>query len=186
MIRDRDGLSDQQVEQLEEHGRLRCLRRRHIENYFLDADLLFRVAQVLYLTATDGDLSVAALANATHAIAQKSLMFNVCQNMKDHLRVNYFLRAPSVRDVGSRTPEDTYDQIVDAVASSRSELIDSISDDAIRKWLKAERLRLQDKLADGAWVREFQGKHIFFAIVQGDLESRSTPHKAGLRRHRAR
>ena len=32
-------------------------------------------------------------------------MFNVCQNMKDHLRVNHFLRSPSVRDIGSNKPE---------------------------------------------------------------------------------
>ena len=171
MIRDRDGLSDQQVAQLEENGRLRCLRRRHIENYFLDAELLFRVAQVLYLTATDGGLSVAALANATHAIARESLMFNVYQNMKDHLRVNHFLRSPSVRDVGSRTPEEIDDQIVDAVASNRSELIDSISDDAIRKWLESERLRLQEKLANGAWMREFQGKYIFSRLCRETLKA---------------
>ena len=114
---------------------------------------------------------MAALANATHAIAQESLMFNVYQNMKDHLRVNHFLRAPSVRDVVSRTPEEIHDQIVDAVASSRSELIDSISDDAIRKWLESERLRLEEKLANGTWVREFQGKYIFARVCRETLKA---------------
>ena len=161
MVRDRDGLNDQQVAHLEKNGRIRCLRRRHIENYFLDAELLFRVAQVLYLTATNPSLSVDALENATDTIAQESLMFNVYQNTKDYLRVNHFLRSPSVRDLGSKTPEQIRDQIVDAVVASRVELIDSISDDAIREWIESEQSRLQKQLANGGWVREFQGKHIF-------------------------
>ena len=161
MVRDRDGLNDQQVEQLEENGRIRCLRRRHIENYFLEADLLFFVAKRLYLTETNASLSVAALADATHTIAQESLMFNVYQNTKDYLRVNHFLRSPSVRNLGSKTPAQIRDQIVTAVAASRGDLIDSISDDAIRKWVESEQSRLQEKLANGGWVREFQGKYIF-------------------------
>ena len=161
MVRDRDGLNDQQVAHLEKNGRIRCLRRRHIENYFLDAELLFRVAQVLYLTATNPSLSVDALENATDTIAQESLMFNVYQNTKDYLRVNHFLRSPSVRDLGSKTPEQIRDQIVDAVVASRVELIDSISDDAIREWIESEQSRLQKKLPNGGWVREFQGKYIF-------------------------
>ena len=161
MIRDRDGLNDQQVAHLEENGRLRCLRRRHIENYFLEADLLFRVAKMLYLTGTNASLSAATLADATHTIAQESLMFNVYQNTKDYLRVNHFLRSPSVRDFGSKTPEQIRDQIVTAVATSRGELIDSISDDAIREWIESEQSRLQEKLTNGGWVREFQGKYIF-------------------------
>ena len=161
MVRDRDGLNDQQVAQLEENGRIRCLRRRHIENYFLEADLLFRVAEMLYLTGTNASRSAATLADAMHTIAQESLMFNVYQNTKDYLRVNHFLRSPSVRDLGSKTPEQILDQIVTAVAASRGELIDSISDDAIREWIVSEQSRLQEKLANGGWVREFQGKHIF-------------------------
>ena len=161
MVRDRDGLNDQQVAHLEENGRIRCLRRRHIENYFLEADLLFRVAKMLYLTGTNASLSAATLADATHTIAQESLMFNVYQNTKDYLRVNHFLRSPSVRDLGSKTPEQIRDQIVTAVAASRGELIDNISDDAIREWIESEQSRLQKKLPNGGWVREFQGKYIF-------------------------
>ena len=161
MVRDRDGLNDQQVAHLEENGRIRCLRRRHIENYFLEADLLFRVAKMLYLTGTNASLSAATLADATHTIAQESLMFNVYQNTKDYLRVNHFLRSPSVRDLGSKTPEQIRDQIVTAVAASRGELIDNISDDAIREWIESEQSRLQEKLTNGGWVREFQGKYIF-------------------------
>ena len=171
MVRDRDGLNDQQVAQLEENGRIHCLKRRHIENYFLDAELLFRVAQVLYLTATNPSLSVDALENATHTIAQESLMFNVYQNVKDYLRVNHFLRPPLVKDIGSKTPEQIRDQIVDAVVASKGELIDGISDDAIRKWIESEQSRLQKKLANGDWVREFQGKYIFSRLCGETLKT---------------
>ena len=171
MVRDRDGLSDLQVAQLEENGRIRCLKRRHIENYFLDAELLFRVAEVLYLTATNPSLSVAALKNATHTIAQESLMFNVYQNVKDYLRVNHFLRSPSVRDIGSKTPEQIRDQIVDAVVASKGQLIGSLSDDAIRKWIESEQSRLQEKLVNGNWVREFQGKYIFSRLCGDTLKA---------------
>ncbi len=44
MIRDGDGLSKKQIELLENNGRFKCLKRRHIENYFLDEEILFKVA----------------------------------------------------------------------------------------------------------------------------------------------
>ena len=53
MIRDRDGLSDEQILALEKNGRIKCLKRRHIENYFLDDEVLFKVAQRLYLTESN-------------------------------------------------------------------------------------------------------------------------------------
>ena len=36
MIRDRDGLSSGQIQALEANGRIKSLKKRHIENYFLD------------------------------------------------------------------------------------------------------------------------------------------------------
>ncbi len=45
MVRDRDGLTEEQIKSLEENARFRCLRRRHIENYFFDEDVLALVAK---------------------------------------------------------------------------------------------------------------------------------------------
>lgn len=161
MIRDRDGLNEMQVSELEKNGRIRCLKRRHIENYFLDPDLLFLLAQRLYLTASNPSLSATSIAQAARTIAEKSIMFHVYQNLKDHFTINYFLRAPSVKDIQKKTPEQVKNEIVKSAVSSRNELIGSITDKAIREWVNQEELRLRGKLKNDEWILDFQGKYIF-------------------------
>lgn len=164
MVRDRDGLSDTQVRELEANGRIRCLKRRHIENYFLDPDLLFLVAEKLYLTVSQPMLSTQSISDGINRIAEQSLMFNVYKNTKDNLVINHFLRAPSVKDIQKKNPDQVKEEIISSVASSREELVNGIEDEKIRTWVDSEQAHLQKKLDDGDWVTEFQGKHIFHKV----------------------
>lgn len=161
MVRDRDGLSEKQVTELERNGRIRCLKRRHIENYFLNPDLLFLVAKRLYLTASNPSLNATSIAQAARTIAEKSVMFHVYQNLKDHFTINYFLRAPSVRDIQKKTSEQVKNEIIESAASSRNELTNSITDEAVREWVNQEESRLRGKLDNDEWILDFQGKYIF-------------------------
>ena len=171
MIRDRDGLSQTQVTKLEANGRIRCLKRRHIENYFLDPELLFKVAERLYITASLPELSQQSISDGIKRIAEDSLMFNVYKNIKDNFAVNYFLQAPSVKRIQNKTPEKVKEEIIQSIASSREGLLSKIGDDRICNLLNTEEDYLKNKLANGDWEIEFQGKHIFNKVCGDILKS---------------
>lgn len=164
MIRDRDGLSDEQVSLLEKNGRLKCLKRRHIENYFLDDEVLFMVAQRLYLIDGNPSLSREYIAESTRQIAENSLGFNVYKNAKDYLSLNHFLRSPTVKSLETKTIDTIKKEIAASITLSRDTLANEISDEAIRAWIDAEESRLKGKLLNGGWLHDFQGKYIFSRI----------------------
>lgn len=164
MFRDRDGLSDHQVSTLEKYGRIKCLKRRHIENYFLDDEVLFMVAQRLYLTSENPALTREYISESIKKIAEQSLGFNVYKNAKDYLSFNHFLRSPSVKSLETKSPDTVKDEIVASIKSNRDSLMNEISDDAMRAWVDAEESRLKEKLLNGGWLNDFQGKYIFSRI----------------------
>ena len=165
MIRDRDGLSDAQVDQLERNGRFRCLKRRHIENYFLDAQLLSEVSSYFYTKRnhTETDIS-----NQMFEIAESALNFNVYQNTREHLHVNFFLGAPQVRGIESLSADEMRTNLVEAIESNVVDLGSALKPANISKWIESEESRLRQALEDGSWIKEFRGKHIF-GIVCGKV-----------------
>ncbi|MGZ8171877.1 MULTISPECIES: AAA family ATPase [Methylobacter] len=171
MFRDRDGLSDSQVFELEKNGRIKCLKRRHIENYFLDDEILFMVAEQLYLTAENPSLTREYIAESIKVIAEESLGFNVYQNTKDYLSLNHFLQSPKVKSLEKKTLDTIKDEMVTSIALNRNLLIKEISDEAILNWVNAEESRLKEKLLNGKWINDFQGKHIFSHICGGVLKT---------------
>ena len=164
MIRDRDGMSDEQVSVLEKNGRIKCLKRRHIENYFLDDEVLFMVAQRLYLIDANPSLTREYIAESTKKIAEDSLGFNVYKNAKDYLSFNHFLRSPTVKSLETKSIDTIKEEIVASITLNRDTLTNEISDEAIRAWVNAEETRLKEKLLNGGWLNDFQGKHIFSRI----------------------
>ncbi len=168
MIRDRDGLTTEQIENLERNGRIRCLKRRHIENYFLEPSILLLVAEKLYLTRTIPELSGHLLSEKITEIARNSIGYNLCQNFKEHLALNHFLRIPSVKSIDAKTIDQIENELVEAISINGNELMESISRDKMESWLRNERERLSGQIDSGEWVKTFQGKHIF-ARVCGEL-----------------
>lgn len=164
MIRDRDGLTESQVRALEVNGRIRCLKRRHLENYFLDPEHLSFVAKKLYLTAGRSNLTADFVAEETKKIAESSLMFNLYQNAKEHLSVNYSIPLPAVRGLDKKSDEVVRSEIVGSIAVGRDDLLDQLADVKLRQWLEEEELRLRAMIADGRWVNEFQGKYLFSRV----------------------
>lgn len=161
MIRDRDGLSDTQVSALEKNGRIKCLKRRHIENYFLDDEVLFKVAQRLYLTESNSSLTREHIANSTKEIAEESLGYNIYKNAKDYLSVNHFLRSPTVKSLETKNIEQIKTELVSSVVENFDALSNALSKEMFRQWVDSEEARLKEKISSGAWLNDFQGKYIF-------------------------
>lgn len=161
MIRDRDGLSDAQVSALENNGRIKCLKRRHIENYFLDDEVLFKVAQRLYLTNSNPSLTREYIADSIKQIAENSLGYNIYKNAKDYLSLNYFLRSPTVKLLETKDIEQMKKELVGSVAENVDALSTSLSEKTFRQWVDSEESRLKENISSGAWLNDFQGKYIF-------------------------
>ena len=161
MIRDRDGLSDNQVLALEKNGRIKCLKRRHIENYFLDSEVLKLVADRLYLTERNSDLTASNIAENAKRIAEESLGYNICKNARDYLAINHFLKAPAIRAIETMEVQEVKEALVQSVGSNLAELSNALNQENFSAWLDKEETRLRAKLKNGEWVSELQGKYIF-------------------------
>lgn len=161
MIRDRDGLSQDQIESLQASGRLRVLGRRHIENYFLDADTLAAVAERLYITKQKPHLTADYIRKELHRFAEESVGLNTLQSAKDYLAMNHGLAGPRVSNPNSMNDEDLQKAIMSSVSEAAKALAAGLGDDNLGEWLREETKRLRTALNDGTWVSIFQGKHLF-------------------------
>lgn len=170
MIRDRDGLSQEQIERLEVSGRLRVLRRRHIENYFLDADTLAAVAERLYITKQKPHLTADYIRQELRRFAEESVGLNTLQSAKDYLGMNYGLAGPRVPDPSSLEDSALQEAIMAAVSESAQALTDGLGDDEFGAWLRDETTRLRAALDDGTWISTFQGKHLFRRVCTDLLD----------------
>ena len=168
MIRDRDGLSSEQVQLLEENPRMRCLKRRHIENYLLDADLMSRVAHYLYLRPETQEVD--AIEQALLSVARESLKTAVVLTVKEFVRIMGSPPVPSVRSVESKDWHDIEQEIINHVTTSQLSLGQTFSQEAIASLFATEKQALEKSLTDGTWKTVFPGK-IVFAKFCGDFLS---------------
>ncbi len=161
MIRDRDGLNDEQVAELTKNGRIHCLERRHIENYFLDGDILFKAAKTLYLTTVNTSLTSDLIESELKRIAAQTLNFNLLQTSKEYLAFNFSLSIPNVKAVDGKSVDELQQNILDGIKLSLNELINGLDESKIKLWLKKEENRLSQLLKTDDWKKAFQGKLIF-------------------------
>lgn len=173
MIRDRDGLNEKQIEEIEKNGRIRCLKKRHIENYFLDADILYKVAEKLYITSTIEDLTKEAIEEKIKDIAEKSINFNLLKNTKEFLALNHFFKVPTVKGVETKQISAIKTEIINGVKNSLGELSAGLNEFVFSSWLDSEEKRLLELLKSDDWKREFQGKIIFNKLCSDLLKTDS-------------
>ncbi len=160
MIRDRDGLRQDQITPLEANGHIFCLKRRHIENYFLDEDILRKVVVHLYLDK-NGNLTKDFIKTEIKRVAQETLSFNLIKNFKDHLSANYSIKAPKLNLESSKTTETIIEEIVTGFETEINKLSIELNKSAVESWLKNETVRLKKLLLTENWKTEYQGKIIF-------------------------
>lgn len=168
MIRDRDGLNGEQIADLEKNRRIRCLKRRHIENYFLDDEVLFKVAERLYLTNANPGLSREILRIEIEKIAEESLGYNIYKNVKEYLVVNHFLKAPTIKDLKKKDIEKIKLELVQNISQNFADLTENLPPEILQKRIDNEECTLRQHLSTGNWINEFQGKYIFGRIC-GDV-----------------
>lgn len=161
MIRDRDGLSESQISEIEKSGRIKCLKRRHIENYFLDEEILFKVAEQLYITRTNDTITQEFIQNEIKKIAEQSINFNLFKNTKEFLSVNHFFKPPKVKSVATKSSEDVKKEIISGIKQNLDKLVDKLEPSKLEDWLSAEELNLKEMIKNDDWKVNFQGKLIF-------------------------
>ncbi len=161
MIRDRDGLSDNQIAEIEQHGRIKCLKKRHLENYFLDSEVLFKVAEKLYITTTKPEITQDFIEVKLKEIANELLNLNLLQNTKEHLGLSHTFEIPTVRDIGTKDMDSIKDEMVAGVVTALGALSNELSDVNLKKWMDDEQSRIEGALQNDDWKNEFQGKNIF-------------------------
>jgi predicted ATPase len=161
MLRDRDGLRQDQIDELEEGKKLICLKRRHIENYFLNETILHKVAKHLYLEKDGLVISENRISTELKRIASESIGFNLYKNFKEHVAANYSIKVPKVTSIETKTTQEIKTQIAQGLNDSISALATDFATTKTLDWLNHEEQRLNSLLTNEQWKIEFQGKIIF-------------------------
>lgn len=159
MVRDRDGLTDEAVTELEANPHVRCLKRRHIENYFLDPDVLAKVAQRFCLHAQWHN--PADVESKLFEIAQRALNDAFVLGMKEFLRVNRSFEIPTVKDVQSKSIEQVESEFLAGTSKEMERQVQKLQEECLRVVFNQEKVKLEASLTNGTWRSVLPGKLIF-------------------------
>ncbi|MCK5607447.1 AAA family ATPase [Candidatus Pacearchaeota archaeon] len=173
MVRDRDGLSDTQINEIEKYGRFKCLKRRHLENYFFDEDILYKVAEQLYITRTNTALTSELIQRGIKQIAENSINLNLFKSAKEYLSLNYHFKLPKVKAVETKTIDDVKREIVSDVQKNLKELTAKLETSKVSTWLDTEENKLNRMLTTDDWKSHFHGKYIFSKVCSDILKGDS-------------
>ena len=172
MIRDRDGLLQEQVDSLESGGKIKCLSRRHVENYLLDPEVLAMVAKHLRINEEDKTPTAEYLENKIQEIAGQTLQFTLLQNIKRHLGLHHNLKI-AIGKWENESFEYMRKKIVDSVTASVRNLSQDYSATNLERQIQQENTTLQAALKNGDWLKIFHGKKIFQQICGDVLKERN-------------
>ncbi|MES2677207.1 MAG: AAA family ATPase [Pseudomonadota bacterium] len=172
MIRDRDGLSEEQIKDIEKSGRVKCLKRRHLENYFLEPDILFEVAQKFYLTTSNPNLTKDFIATETKRIATESFNYTLLQSVKEYIGLNCHLAIPTVKSPDKKSLDEIKAEIIQSLNQSLDHLSNGLADQKIKDFFDKKSDLLTESLSNGKWQSEFHGKIIFSKLCSEVLKDR--------------
>jgi len=171
MIRDRDGLSDVQITEIEASGKIKCLKKRHIENYFLDSEILFKVAEKFYITTEYPEITQDFINQKLKEIATNQIKLNLLQNTKEYLTLNHNFDIPTVKSLSTKDLETIKREMQESVDSSINTLSTGLVKDKIKGWMSVEQKSLEEKLKTDEWGKSFQGKQIFSVFCGSILKT---------------
>ncbi len=169
MIRDKDGLSATQISLLEQGGKIKCLKKRHIENYFLDAGILFKVAEKLYLTTTRSEITKRHIEEQLKNIAFDQIKLNLLQNTKEYIATNHNFDIPTVRSLDTKNSDTVVNEFSNEIVVVLNSLSLSLSEEKLKDWMNQEKDRLEESLKNNTWSSEFRGKNIFSKLCSDVL-----------------
>ena len=164
MIRDRDGLSDEQIARLESDSRLRCLKRRHIENYLLDSNILSKVAKRLCLDKkwhTSSNVESALLETAQRSFNEAIDLF-----VKEYIKINLNIPTPSIKAIQAKKTDELIKGFVQKTESSVREINERFAEKNLNITFEQFKNKLELSLKDGTWKSIFPGKVVFREICK--------------------
>ena len=159
MIRDRDGLEDKIVKDLESSVRFRCLFRRQLENYFLDEEILALVAKEFRL---DEQWRVAPnILQELKKIAESFRGVAGVFHVKEYARLNGYIMAPSVRDIERKSSIDLQSELQGHFTEQLQRVSQDFASDQIENLFNKTMTKLEADLKNGKWKLTYPGKLIF-------------------------
>lgn len=160
MVRDRDGLTAQNILEIESNSKTKCLKRRMLENYFLDADILAKIA--LRFCLTDSSLQdIAFINNKLKEMATSFLKHNVQLSIKEYTSLLAGLEVPSISNVQTKELTDIEKEFNAALETALQTRAQLLSTQNISQKFADESVRLTQALESDNWMVEFSGKEIF-------------------------
>lgn len=166
MIRDRDGLNDSQVSNLESGRRLFCLKRRHLENYFLDSEILSKVA--INLSLSNHWHNSSTIEGQLKKIANSSLKHAVVLNMKEFVHTHDNIDTPNIISIDSKTLPQITDEFVTQVNDVIRSVESTLNETELKREFVSQEMILTASLADDKWKNVFPGKVIFNSFCGKD------------------
>lgn len=158
MIRDRDGLTEDQVTTLEANPRFRVLPCRHVENFFLDAKVLSRVAERFCLPPAKSDVD--AIETALAKTAEACLNQSIVAEIKHLLESDGSIDIPNFKGALRLDPDALVDAVTKELTGAVASLSRRLSDGNVSKLVRDSRVRLSAALRDGTWKSVFPGKTV--------------------------
>lgn len=169
MIRDKDGLSSDQITALEQSGKIKCLNKRHVENYFLDSEILFKVAKKLYITIAKPEVTQQYIEDQLKFIASEQVKLNLLQNIKEYIATNHNFNIPTVKSLDTKSCESMIQEFSSGIIDVLNKLSSDLSEVNLKRWIDSEKARLEEALNNDAWKNEFRGKSMFSKLCSDVL-----------------
>jgi predicted ATP-dependent endonuclease of OLD family len=160
IIRDRDGLTEANIQEIEANGKMRCLRKRCLENYFLDAEILAKVAE-RFCIQDDNLKNPTYIKTKLKEAAARFLNHNIQLSVKEYVSLHAGIEKPSVASVETKTVSAIQTEYSTALNLALQERAGLLSAETIAQKFTEISDRLNQALTNDNWLSEFSGKEIF-------------------------
>lgn len=167
MIRDRDWLSLDTIQSIESKQRIMCLKRRHIENYFLDTEVILKIAQKVWTKFTTENITIGFIESKLLEVAEQQIKLNMVQIFQEYIKLNHYFDTPSKsKDLAQKDVKDIQDEMISYVLKNTESVSTKFSEQNLRDFMVQEEARLKTTLVDGKRKSEFRGKNIFVQFCE--------------------
>jgi hypothetical protein len=143
-------------------GRMQVLQRYHLENYFLEAEVITRVFDVLETDASDRAWlrDATAVDDRLKSIARENLSYAAALIVAAHFRE----RAGNVdlmpRGCHGKTTEELIVLFDERAQGERQRLTDALSATELAEFTRATMTELEQSLSDGTWKAKVPGRQV--------------------------
>jgi len=170
MIRDRDGLTEEQVRSMESgtDGRLKILKRRHIENYFLDEDLLAKSLSEDLVPDDSPWRKPSYIKNQLREIAEELLAEAVYIWVKDSVRTEVGNVDLKVKNFQAQDIDKLRESVKAKATDEAQRIVEVLKEDRVEKLMTGklqEYTEAMEKKEDVVWRDQFPGKTMFSKLV---------------------